>query len=82
MAWSIEAIRDELDVWDHREQDIIIKRDKEPSIEAVRKAISELRRGRSSWENSPVGERQANDKAEDAGRRVRQYLVTLKDQLE
>ena len=68
MAWLLEAIREELDVWGYRGQHIILKCDQEPRIEAVRKAVSE-----------PRG---ANGRAEDAGRRIREYLITLKDQLE
>ena len=82
MNWLVEAICNELDVWGYRGQQIIMKSDQEPSIEALRKAVSELRGGMTTWENSPVGESASNGKVEDAGRRVREYLITLKDQLE
>ena len=82
MEWMIKSVVDELEAWGHRGQDIIIKCDQENSIEAVRKAITDLRVGRTIPESPPKGESQANGRVEEAGKRIREYVRTDKDQIE
>ena len=60
LEWLIVAIVAELDAWGYRGQDIVLKCDQENAIEALRKAVSELRSGRSVPEASPKGESKAN----------------------
>ena len=82
MEWLIKSIVEETEEWGYRGQDMILKNDQEPSIEALAKAISDMRVGKTIPELAPRGESQANVKAEDAGRRVREYARVYKDQLE
>ena len=82
MEWLLNSMVEELDEWGHRGQDLILKSDQEPSIEAVKKAVAALRVGRTIPESSARGESQSNGRAEDAGRRVREYARVLKEQME
>ena len=82
MEWLLNSMVEELDEWGYRGQDLIMKNDQEPSIEAVRKAVTALRVGKTIPEGSARGESQSNGRAEDAGRRVREYARVLKEQME
>ena len=46
MEWLIRDMTEELDSWGHRGQKIILESDREPSIEALHKAVADMRSGR------------------------------------
>jgi len=80
--WVIESIVDELETWGYRGEEIIMKVDQEKAITAVRRAVSELRAGKTIPESPPKGESAANGRIEEAGKRIREYVRTLVDQIE
>ncbi|MDA8582760.1 hypothetical protein N9L68_00975 [bacterium] len=82
VEWLIASVVSELDAWGYRGQEVIIRCDQETSIESFRSAVAEVRVGKTLPESTPKGESQANGRVEEAGKRVREMVRTLKDQLE
>ena len=80
--WLVLAIVEELDNWGYRGQELILRADQESALEAVRKAVMAMRVGKSVPESPPVGESAANGRIEEAGKRMREFVRTMTDQLE
>lgn len=59
-----------------------MKCDQEASIEAMRKAVSDSKTGKTMPESSPKGDNQANGRIEEAGKTIWSYVRALKDQIE
>ena len=80
--WVVRALVEELEEWGYRGKEVIIRRDQEPSIEAVKGKVVEYRTGKTIPEENAVGESKRNGRVEEAGKRVRDQAQVLKDQVE
>ena len=85
MEWLIKDIHEELKSWGYPgggDNELIMKSDGEPSIVAVREAVSRYHGGRVTPEQPPTGESEANGRVEEAGKTLRGYLKVFKDMIE
>ena len=79
--WVPKVIVQEIEAWGYGHRKIILASDGEPSILVVKDKVTELRRGETVPEESPVGEHQAN-LAENAVKRVREQTRTILGSIE
>ena len=85
MEWLIKDMHEELKSWGHPgggENRLIFKSDGEPAMKALRETLAKYHGGVIIPEQSPTGESQCNGKVEEAGKTIRNYVKTLKDQME
>ena len=80
--WVIKDMNKELEAWGYAGKTVILRSDQEGAIESVKRGLAEFRTGDTMLEESPIGEKSGNGRAEDAGKRVREQARVLKDQIE
>ena len=76
MEWLIADMSEELKSWGHiggPNEELIFKSDGEPSIRAVRDALSKYHGGKITLEQPQPGESQENGRVEEAGKTLSGY---------
>ena len=81
--WLLIDAAEEIRSWGHPDGEaLILKCDNEASMRVVRDTLGRYLGGSITPENPPVGEKQANGVAEEAGKTVRDIMKVYKSQLE
>ena len=85
MEWLIKDMSNELKVWEYpgaTAGNIILKSDGEPALLAVRDALAKYHGGIVVQERPAVGESQSNGLVVEAGKKVKEFVRVLKEQIE
>ena len=85
MDWLIKDMHGELKSWGYPgggENELILKRNGEPAIVAVRERLSRYHGGKITPEQPAKGESSSNGRVEEAGRTTRSVAKVFKDMIE